>query len=49
MLRGPLSQVGGRVGWLMTGVGRAYLAWCPENEREAILRTLLKSTTLMIG
>jgi IclR family transcriptional regulator, mhp operon transcriptional activator len=43
MLQGPQSQVGGRVGWLMTGVGRAYLAWCPEKERETILRTLRKS------
>ena len=43
VLLGLHSQVGGRVGWLMTGVGRAYLAWCPEKEREAILRTLRKS------
>ena len=27
----------------MTGVGRAYLAWCPEKEREEILRRLRKS------
>ncbi len=37
------EQVGRRVGWLMTGVGRAYLAWCPEKEREQILRRLQKS------
>jgi IclR family transcriptional regulator, mhp operon transcriptional activator len=43
VLLGLQSQVGGKVGWLMTGVGRAYLAWCPEKEREAILRTLRKS------
>ncbi len=42
-LLGLHSQVGGRVGWLMTGVGRAYLAWCPEKEREATLRALRKS------
>ena len=24
------DRVGVRAGWLMTGVGRAYLAWCPE-------------------
>ena len=42
-LLGLHSRVGGRVGWLMTGVGRAYLAWCPGKEREAILRTLRKS------
>jgi IclR family mhp operon transcriptional activator len=35
--------VGVRVGWLMSGVGRAYLAWCPEKEREEILRRLRKS------
>lgn len=35
--------VGERVGWLMTGVGRAYLAWCPEKEREGILQRLRKS------
>ena len=27
----------------MTGVGRAYLAWCPEKEREEILQRLRKS------
>jgi len=43
VLPGLHSRVGGRVGWLMTGVGRAYLAWCPEKEREATLRTLRKS------
>src|SRR5436190_10250976 len=37
LLSGPHTQVGGRVGWLMTGVGRAYLAWCPEKERESTL------------
>ena len=36
-------EVAQRVGWLMTGVGRAYLAWCPEREREAILQRLRKS------
>lgn len=40
---GLVERVGGRVGWLMTGVGRAYLAWCPEKERDAILRALRKS------
>jgi IclR family mhp operon transcriptional activator len=37
------QQVGWGVGWLLTGVGRAYLAWCPEKEREQILRRLRKS------
>ncbi|WP_375157534.1 helix-turn-helix domain-containing protein [Bradyrhizobium sp. RDT46] len=49
MLQGPQSRVGGRVGWLMTGVGRAYLAWCPEKEREAICAHSENPTTLMIG
>ena len=39
---GLTEQVGVRVGWLMTGVGRAYLAWCPEKEREEILKKLRK-------
>jgi IclR family mhp operon transcriptional activator len=34
--------VGRKVGWLMTGVGRAYLAWCSEKEREEILQRLRK-------
>ena len=44
MLAGLHERIGGRVGWLMTGVGRAYLAWCPEKERDAVLRTLRKSS-----
>ena len=36
------GQVGRRVGWLLTGVGRAYLAWCPEKERREILERLRK-------
>ena len=32
-----------RIGWLLTGVGRAYLAFCPEKERECILQRLRKS------
>jgi IclR family transcriptional regulator, mhp operon transcriptional activator len=36
------GQVGRRVGWLMTGVGRAYLAWCPEKERQEVLKRLCK-------
>src|SRR5215510_15636287 len=38
----PQPGVGVRVGWLMTGVGRAYLAWCPEKERGEILERLRK-------
>jgi IclR family transcriptional regulator, mhp operon transcriptional activator len=37
------DTVGRRTGWLMTGVGRAYLAWCPDKEREGILRRLRKT------
>jgi IclR family mhp operon transcriptional activator len=38
------QQIGRRIGWLMTGAGRAYLAWCPEKEREAIVHRLRKSS-----
>ena len=44
--RGPRNRVGQRVGWLLTGVGRAYLAFCPDNEREQILRRLERSRKL---
>lgn len=44
VLLGHASRVGGRVGWLMTAVGRAYLAWCPQKEQEATLRILRKSS-----
>jgi IclR family transcriptional regulator, mhp operon transcriptional activator len=43
VLRGNRGQVGRRVGWLMTGVGRAYLASCAVKERDAILQRLRKS------
>jgi IclR family transcriptional regulator, mhp operon transcriptional activator len=32
-----------RANWLITGVGRAYLAYCSEAERDAIIRRLRKS------
>ena len=35
--------IGRSVNWLISGVGRAYLAYCPEKEREAILKRLRKS------
>jgi len=38
-----MTSVGQPVGWLLTAVGRVYLAHCPEKEREAILRRLRKS------
>jgi IclR family transcriptional regulator, mhp operon transcriptional activator len=37
------NRVGQRIGWLLTGVGRAYLAFCPAKEREAVLQKLRKS------
>jgi IclR family transcriptional regulator, mhp operon transcriptional activator len=36
-------RVGQSIGWLLTAVGRAYLAFCPEPEREGILARLRKS------
>jgi hypothetical protein len=32
------------VNWLLTGVGRAYLAYCPARERQRIVETLRLST-----
>jgi IclR family transcriptional regulator, mhp operon transcriptional activator len=37
------NRVGQRIGWLLTGVGRAYLAFCPDGERQQILQMLRKS------
>lgn len=37
------NRVGQPVGWLLTGVGRAYLAFCPDVEKERILRGLRNS------
>ena len=37
------NRVGQRIGWLLTGVGRAYLAFCQDGEREQILQRLRKS------
>ena len=38
-----MIRIGQPVNWLMTGVGRAYLAFCPDREREQILQRLRKS------
>jgi IclR family transcriptional regulator, mhp operon transcriptional activator len=38
-----MTRVGQPVCWLMTGVGRAYLAFCPAQERDAILQLLRAS------
>ncbi len=40
---GAEISVGERVGWLMTGVGRAYLAFCRDKERHQILDRLRQS------
>jgi IclR family transcriptional regulator, mhp operon transcriptional activator len=39
----PISGIGKRVNWLLSAVGRAYLAFCPDKERETILQRLTKS------
>ena len=41
-----MHRVGQPVGWLLSGVGRAYLAYCPKKEREDILRRLRKTGKL---
>jgi IclR family mhp operon transcriptional activator len=40
---GHRDRLGQRVGWLMTGVGRAYLSFCPEQERTRIVTRLQRS------
>lgn len=40
---GRRDHVGQRIGWLLTGVGRAYLAFCPEQERARIIKRLRRS------
>jgi IclR family mhp operon transcriptional activator len=37
------NRVGQPVNWLLSGVGRAYLAFCPEQERDRIVRRLRNS------
>jgi IclR family mhp operon transcriptional activator len=41
--RSDRNQLGHRVAWLLSGVGRAYLAFCPPKERERILQKLRRS------
>jgi len=36
-------EIGTKVNWLLTGVGRAYLAFCPAGERERVLERLRRS------
>jgi IclR family transcriptional regulator, mhp operon transcriptional activator len=40
---GYMVRIGQPVNWLLTGVGRAYLAFCPDRERESILQRLRRS------
>jgi IclR family transcriptional regulator, mhp operon transcriptional activator len=37
------DRIGDQIVWLMSGVGRAYLAFCPDKERQDILALLRKS------
>jgi IclR family mhp operon transcriptional activator len=37
------DRIGTPVNWVLSAVGRAYLAYCPEKERERILSLLRKS------
>jgi IclR family transcriptional regulator, mhp operon transcriptional activator len=37
------DRIGTPVNWVLSAVGRAYLAYCPEQEREKILALLRKS------
>lgn len=37
------ARVGNRINWLMTALGRAYLAFCPDSERARIVKRLQKS------
>jgi len=37
------NRIGQPVNWLLTGVGRAYLAFCPEPERDRIVTRLRPS------
>jgi IclR family mhp operon transcriptional activator len=40
---GRRDRVGQRIGWLMTAVGRAYLAFCSDQERTRMLQRLQRS------
>ena len=45
-LIGGAARIGTRVNWLLTAVGRVYLAYCPAKEREQILRRIRKSENI---
>jgi IclR family mhp operon transcriptional activator len=42
-----VSPIGAHVNYLMSAVGRAYLAFCPDKDREEILGRLRKSRKLV--
>ena len=42
-----VSPIGAHVNYAMSAVGRAYLAYCPDKEREDILARLRKSRKLV--
>jgi IclR family mhp operon transcriptional activator len=37
------DRIGTPVNWILSAVGRAYLAYCPDNERQKILALLRQS------
>jgi IclR family mhp operon transcriptional activator len=38
------ERIGWRVNWLLSGVGRAYLAFCPAKERQRVINLLRSSS-----
>jgi IclR family transcriptional regulator, mhp operon transcriptional activator len=42
-----ISRIGQRINWLLSAVGRAYLASCPQQERERLVRRLSNSDKLV--
>jgi IclR family transcriptional regulator, mhp operon transcriptional activator len=40
------ERIGLQVDWLLTAVGRAYLAFCPANERQRVINMLRSSPRL---
>ncbi len=39
------GRIGNRINWLMTAIGRAYLAFRPADERQRIVARLRKTRT----
>jgi IclR family mhp operon transcriptional activator len=37
------ARIGYRINWLLTALGRAYLAFCPQEERQRVVASLRKS------